>query len=195
MSRALLTAALLAATGAAAVPPEGVPVAVRRGFFAQTDLGGFFTVGGDNAYSNLQTYLQLGAGYELSLADGALLVPLSLQVAVGSNAQSCWAGRTPGGACASSANFTLTFFDLGAGLLFRVGERLAVGPRLLVGGTLLDPEPRPGVRFQVDLGVAVSLEYATALDHFSVGVEVSYRMVLGPGISAIAIHPRVQYTF
>lgn len=193
--RPLLAAVLLAAGAAAAVPPEGVPVVARRGFFAQTDLGAFLTLGGDNGYSNLQTYLQLGAGYELELAGGAILLPLSLQLAVGSNAQSCWAPRTSTGLCLGSSSFTLTFFDLGAGILFRVAERLALGPRLLVGGTLLDPEPRAGVRFQLDLGLAASLEYATALDHFAVGVEVSYRLVLGPNISAVAIHPRVQYTF
>ncbi len=43
-------------------PPEGVALHVRRGFFTETDIGVFFTVGGNNRYSNAETYLQLGVG-------------------------------------------------------------------------------------------------------------------------------------
>jgi hypothetical protein len=134
-------------------------------------------------------------GYELAFAQGRVLVPLGLQAALGANARNCWAGRLSSGACSGADTFTLTFVEVGAGALFEVAERLYLGPRLLLGGTFLDPEPRPGLRFQFDLGLVATLEYAAALDHFSVGVDVIYRLVLGPGISAIAIQPRVKYTF
>jgi hypothetical protein len=193
--RTLVALAILAAGTAAAVPPLGVPVEVRPGFFAEAAAGGFFTLGGDDGYSNLQTYLQLGFGYQLAPSDGAVLVPLSLQVAMGANAQNCWTGVTAGGACTAADSFTLGFVELGGAALFRVAPRLYLGPRLLVGATVLDPLPQPGARVHLDLGGAASLDYATALDHLSVGLDVSYRLVLGPNISAIAIHPRVQYTF
>ena len=53
---ATLFAALVVSSSAyAATPAEGVPLQVRRGFFTETDIGGIFTVGGDNGYSNFQT--------------------------------------------------------------------------------------------------------------------------------------------
>jgi hypothetical protein len=186
---ALVLAAALAA------PPQGVPAEPRRGFFTELALGAFFTLGGDDAYSDVQPSLQLGVGYELAFAQGRVLVPLGLQAALGSNARNCWAGRLSSGACSGADTFTLTLVEVAAGALFEVAERLYLGPRLLLGGTLLDPEPRPGLRFQFDLGLVATLEYGTALDHFSVGVDVIYRLVLGPGISAIAIQPHVKYTF
>lgn len=196
MSAALLAVALLASgTSRGAVPSEGVVQEVRRGFFTETDIGGFLTVGGRNAYSNLQSYLQLGVGYQLTVADGAGLVPLGVHLGIGANGQNCWAGLLPDGTCSASDSFTLTFVSLSAGYLFRVAEQLYLGPRLLVGGVLLDPEPVSGVRLAASVGGSLSLEYATSMDHFSVGLDVSYRLVLGPRISAIAIHPRVQYTF
>ena len=192
---ALLTALLVASTAIAATPPEGVPLAVRRGFFTDTDIGGFFTVGGDNGYSNLQSYLQLGVGYQLTIAGGAGLVPFGLQFGVGANGQNCWAGLLADGTCASADSFTVSFLTASVGYLFRVIDQLYLGPKVLAGGALLDPEPVAKVRSAAIVGGALSLEYATNMDHFSVGLEVSYRLVLGPKISAIASYPRVQYTF
>jgi hypothetical protein len=186
---------LLSSAALASTPSEGVPLQVRRGFFTETDIGAFWTLGGDNAYSNLQTYLQLGVGYQLTVGDGAGLIPIGVHVGIGSNAQNCWAGLTAAGACSTSDNFTLTFFSLTAGYLFRLAERLYLGPKIVVGGTLLDPEPVTGVTFGVNAGIAASLEYATNMDHFSIGLDVSYRIVIGPNINAFAVYPRVQYTF
>ena len=66
---------------------------------------------------------------------------------------------------------------------------------------LLDPDPVPpdvastGVRSALNVGVAASLEYATNMDHFSIGLDVAFRMVIGPNIMALQFFPRVQYTF
>jgi len=195
LSALLAVASLASGASRGAVPSEGVVLEVRRGFFTETDLGGFLTVGGRNAYSNLQSYLQLGVGYQLTVADGAGLVPVGVHLGIGANSQNCWSGLLPDGTCSASDSFTLTFVSLSAGYLFRVAERLYLGPRLLAGAVLLDPEPVAGVRFAVSVGGSLGVEYATSMDHFSVGLDVSYRLVLGPQISAIAIHPRVQYTF
>jgi hypothetical protein len=51
------------------------------------------------------------------------------------------------------------------------------------------------VRNGFNVGVAASLEYATNMDHFSIGVDVSYRIIIGPNINVFAFFPRVQYTF
>ena len=148
---ATLVAALLVSSSAfAATPPEGVPLQVRRGFFTETDVGGIFTVGGDNGYSNLQTYLQLGLGYQLTINDGKGLIPIGFHVGIGANAQNCWAGLNAAGACTQSDNFTMTFLNLSVGYLHQVVERFYVGGKLLGGVTLLDPDPvgdgEPGAR-------------------------------------------------
>ncbi len=191
---------LLAQTAVAATPSEGVPLQVRRGFFTETDVGGFFTLGGDNGYSNLQTYLQLGVGYQLTIGDGKGLVPIGFHVAIGANAQNCYAGLKSTGDCSQADNFTLTFLSVTGGYLARVVERLYIGGKGIIGYTLLDPAPvytadsKP-VNGGLSAGVAASLEYATNMDHFSIGLDVSFRFVIGPNILALSFYPRVQYTF
>lgn len=201
---ATLVAALLVSSSAfAATPPEGVPLEVRRGFFTETDVGGIFTVGGDNGYSNLQTYLQLGLGYQLTISGGKGIIPIGFHVGIGANAQNCWAGLKADKTCTQSDNFTMTFLDASVGYLHQVVERFYVGGKLLGGATLLDPRPIPnpsdptatGLMVGPNFGVALSIEYATNMDHFSVGLDVSYRLVIGPNISALMFYPRVQYTF
>ncbi len=197
---AALMIVLLAPAAFAATPSEGVPLQVRRGFFTETDIGGFFTLGGDNAYSNLQTYLQLGIGYQFTVNDGAGIVPIGFHVAIGSNAQNCFAGLKPNGDCSQADNFTMTFLSLTGGYLARVVERFYLGAKLIAGYTLLDPAPvyttgGAPVNGGVNLGAALSMEYATNMDHFSVGIDVAFRFVIGPNIPSFAFYPRVQYTF
>lgn len=193
---ASLLIALTSFTSAyAATPSEGVPLQVRRGFFTETDIGGFFTVGGDNGYSNLQTYLQLGVGYQLTINEGKGLIPIGVHVGIGANAQNCWAGLLPNNTCSTSDNFTLTMISASAGYLHQVVERLYLGGKIIVGGTLLDPEPVAGTPFGLNAGVAATLEYATNMDHFSIGLDISYRLIIGPNINALMFYPRVQYTF
>jgi hypothetical protein len=195
---ATLVAALLVSSSAfAATPAEGVPLQVRRGFFTETDVGGIFTVGGDNGYSNLQTYLQLGLGYQLTINEGKGIIPIGLHVGIGANAQNCWAGLiASSNACSQSDNFTMTFLNASVGYLHQVVERFYVGGKLLGGFTLLDPDPvGTGSPGGGNFGVALSIEYATNMDHFSVGLDVSYRLIIGPNIHGLMFYPRVQYTF
>lgn len=205
---ATLLVVLSSLSSVAATPSVGVPLQVRRGFFTETDVGGFFTVGGDNGYSNLQTYLQLGLGYQLTINDGKGLIPIGFHVGIGANAQNCWAGLAPNGTCGSntnpvSDNFTLTMLNLSAGYLHQVVERLYIGGKLIGGVTLLDPRPiadtenpsNSALLISPNFGAALSVEYATNMDHFSVGLDVSYRLIIGPNINALGFYPRVQYTF
>ncbi|MFT3708951.1 MAG: adventurous gliding motility protein CglE [Archangium sp.] len=200
---AALFVALISFSSLAATPSVGVPLQVRRGFFTETDVGGFFTVGGDNGYSNLQTYLQLGLGYQLTINDGKGIIPIGFHVGIGANAQNCWAGLKNDGSCSQSDNFTLTMLNITAGYLHQVIERLYIGGKLIGGVTLLDPRPIPdaadptntGLLIAPNFGAALSIEYATNMDHFSIGLDVSYRLVIGPNINALGFYPRVQYTF
>ena len=194
---ATLFAALVVSSSAyAATPAEGVPLQVRRGFFTETDIGGIFTVGGDNGYSNLQTYLQLGLGYQLTINEGKGLIPIGFHVGIGANAQNCWAGLNAAQACTQADNFTMTVLNASVGYLHQVVERFYIGGKLIGGVGLLDPDPVGDNNLvRGNFGVALSIEYATNMDHFSVGMDVSYRLVIGPNISALMFYPRVQYTF
>jgi hypothetical protein len=187
--------AMLPAAALAGVPPEGVDLQVRRGFFTETDIGGFFTVGGNDRYSNLQTYLQLGVGYDVSRN-----IELGAHVGMGSNAANCFAGKDSRGLCSLSDNFTVTFFDVTAAYLIPLSSRLYLAPKVLAGYTVLDPSPVAGTSplsaaSGPNVGGALGLEYATSMDHFSVGIDVGARWIMGADILTLQFFPRVKYTF
>lgn len=205
--RSLLLAALLAAPLAAAqqapvpTPPEGVPLKVRRGFFAETDLGVFWTLGGENRYSNAQSYLQLGVGVDLTerLTVGA-------HFGLGSSAVNCFAGYLPDSdVCRLPDNFTVAFANGSLAYNFTLGERFYLSPKLLGGMARLDPAPigedgRTAAILAPNAGLGVGIEYFTSMDHFSVGADFAARAVLVPGdhggvIPTFALFPRVKYTF
>jgi hypothetical protein len=192
----LLVAVLVAPSLAlAATPSEGVALVVRRGFFTETDVGGFMTVGGDNTYSNLQTYLQLGVGYDVSQT-----IELGVHFGMGSNAANCFNGLKATGECTATDNFTVTFADVTAAYLFKLADRFYLDPKLAVGYTLLDPAPvitqgGDPINAGVNVGLGVGVEYATSMDHFSIGLDVLARYVIGPNIISLQFFPRVKYTF
>ncbi len=199
----LVAVFFVTSSAVAATPSEGVPLQVRRGFFTETDVGGIFTLGGVNGFSNLQTYLQLGIGYQLTLNGGKALLPFGIHMGIGANALNCWGQVDASNACAQADNFTMTFANASAGYLHQVIERLYLGVKLLGGVTFLDPRPiedaadptGTGAMIRPTAGAALSLEYATNMDHFSVGLDVAYRLILGPNINSLMFYPRVQYTF
>lgn len=187
---ALLVLTLLVSGAAfAAVPPHGVPLHVRRGFYTETDIGAFFTLGGNDLYSNPQSYLQLGVGVDLWDR-----LSLSGHVAFGANAFNCFAGRV-GDLCSQTDAFTLTFFDAQLAYLYPLGDRFYLTPKVLAGQTLLDPAPVGDVTQGFNMGLGMGLEYATAMDHFSVGMDVVARYVFRANIPAFSVFPRVKYTF
>jgi len=190
MKNALLVLTLLVSGAAeAAVPPHGVPLHVRRGFYTETDIGTFFTLGGNDAYSNPQSYLQLGVGVDLWDR-----FSLSGHVAFGANAFNCFAGRV-GDLCAQTDAFTLTFFDAQLAYLHPLADRFYLTPKVLAGQTLLDPAPVGDVTQGFNMGLGVGLEYATSMDHFSVVAVLVKNNVLRANIPAFSVFPRVKYTF
>lgn len=189
--KALALAALLSIPFAAeaATPPHGVPLTVRRGFYTETDIGAFWTLGGNDLYSNAQSYLQLGVG-----VDFLERFSLGGHVAVGANAFNCFAGRV-GDLCQQTDAFTMTFFGLSLAYLHPLGERLSLSPKVLGGYTLLDPAPVGDVTAGPNVGVGIGVEYATAMDHFSVGADFVARFIFRANIPAFSLFPRVKYTF
>lgn len=204
----ILSALILCPTVAlAATPSEGVALKARRGFFTDVDVGAFFTLGGENAYSNAQTYLQLGVGYDITEA-----IELGLNVGIGASAANCFSVISAQGTCVStdndpntrrpyelSDNFTVTLINMNAAYRVKLAERFYLTPKLAAGYTLLDPAPvRSGDKFVTagpNAGAGVGVEYVTSMDHFSVGADVMSRFIIGPNIITLAIYPRIKYTF
>jgi hypothetical protein len=198
-----LVLSLAPAFAGAATPAEGVELTVRRGFFIETDIGAFLTLGGADAYSNTQTYLQLGIGYDIGDR-----LELGVNFGIGASAADCFGQRDSSGNCVVASgsstilsdNFTLAFIDANVAYLFRLSDRLYLIPKLAAGYTTLDPGPVQNasgtlVTSGVNVGGGLGLEYATSMDHFSIGIEATGRFVIGPNILALAIFPRVKYTF
>jgi hypothetical protein len=198
MNKSWLTAvlALLPTAALSATPPEGVPLQVRRGFFTEADIGAFFTLGGQNAYSNAQTYLQLGVGYDVSER-----VTLGVHFGLGASAANCFAGYLPESfLCSRTENFTVALADVTAGYRVPLATRFYLVPRLAAGLSRLDPAPTgsgdPSLAVMVpNAGAGLGVEYATSMDHFAVGVDALARYLIGPNIPTIAVFPRVKYTF
>lgn len=198
MRKSLLIAALMLSTSAlAGTPPEGVEFKPRRGFFTETDIGMFFTLGGENLYSNAQSYLQLGVGYDLTET-----LSLGLHFGLGSSAANCFAGYLPDtDICALSDNFTVAFGDMTAAYHVRMTDRLYLTPKVAAGYTRLDPAPVDAsgdpnrTLHALNAGAGIGLEYGTMMDHFSVGADFLARYVFGPNIPTFALFPRVKYTF
>ena len=99
------------------------------------------------------------------------------------------------GSCTQADSFTVTFITASVGYMRSVIERFYVGAKLLVGYTLLDPAPVAGVAGGLNVGIAPGIEYATNMDHFTIGLDVVYRIILGPNIQSLQFYPRVKYTF
>lgn len=197
MKKLLVAALVLSSTAVlGATPPEGVEYKPRRGFFTETDIGVFFTLGGENAYSNAQTYLQLGVGYDVTET-----LSLGAHFGLGSSAANCFAGYLADSeVCALSDNFTVAFFDVTAAYNVKLSERFYLTPKLAAGWTRLDPAPTgegdPGRALNApNAGAGIGLEYHTSMDHFSVGADLLARYIIGPNIPTFAIFPRVKYTF
>jgi len=192
--RLALLLALVPGLAVAAVPAEGVQQRVRRGLFTETDIGAMMTFGGRDRYSNAQTYLQLGVGYDLGEH-----VELIAQFGLGTSAANCFATRDAG-RCALADSFTMGFANLTAAYLVRLAERLYLSPKVTAGYTSLDPAPvlsdggRP-IRSAANIGGGVGIEYATRMDHFSIGADVVGRYILGTSIASLAVFPRLKYTF
>ncbi|MBI5549582.1 MAG: adventurous gliding motility protein CglE [Deltaproteobacteria bacterium] len=215
---ALLAAALaiLAPAGAlAGTPAAGVAQEIRSGFFADVNLGGFFTATGANSrggkgVSNAQAYLQLGVGYDV-----LSFLSLGLHFGLGSSAASCFASQSKSYDCVFDAtktnpasdpsnlapdNFTVT--TVGAEGVFKVPllDRLFLRPRVDAGYAFLDPQPirkNDGslISGGAYVGVGVGVEYATHMDHFSIGFDVEGKLIIGPNIPAFAFYPMIKYTF
>lgn len=189
------------------VQANGSPEPIRSGFFTETSMGAFLTVGGLDSYSSAEAFLGLGLGYDIipNLSVG-------VQFRLAPNVSDCYASDAMGAQCPDqsppiSSNQhgpnTFTLIALEAKISYRipVAERLFIPLRVFGGVTLLTPDPQPGSTVGGNLvsdpsfGGATGIEWATPFNHFTLGAEVSADYVLGLGALALAVYPTVKYTF
>lgn len=228
-SALVLSAALLSAWSAHAaegptdqetfsVASNGQPAVVRHGFFAQTALGGFATLGGKAGYSNMEAFLALGFGVDF-LSDFSF----GFQFQLAPSSENCFAPDTTcgsatiaGGPTGSSGSKTFTMAALDAVLSYRIQliERLYVPIRVFGGlanfsplpvNSLACPSDKPNCTlvpsgaandiWKPTFGGATGIEYATGFEHFTISLEVSLRDLPFLGASALSIYPQIKYTF
>jgi len=233
------TGAVLAAAMAAAMAPGtagakeregvepavGIPFAVRRGFFLETQVGVFTAFGGSKTASNAQPFVGFSLGMDLSKTTQGATVFLS--GGYGSNAGSCRdfasatggkaaAGTDPDGGCffyprASSTATTpqtttgespkdFNVIPIEVGLRFAFGElaALPVNPYvgLVAGYTFLTPKVTDAAGMgSPHAGLGGGLEYQTRLEGLTIGVEALVRVAFSPMIPSLTAYPRIRYVF
>ncbi|AKU90570.1 adventurous gliding motility protein CglE [Vulgatibacter incomptus] len=201
LSVAVAAAVLVPALASAETPLSGVPTKIRRGFFTETNMGAFFTVGGDSGVSNAQVYLQLGVGYDLLAIDDHFLA-VGVAFSQGASSGTCY-GNRDGTACLDSAtgeelgdNWSAQTLEASVVYGYQVAPRLLLTARGLGGAAFLEPMAFSDTKNPVPLmGGGIGAEYATQFDHFSLGLDVTGKYFLGPNVLGLAIAPRVKYTF
>lgn len=201
LSVALALTVLAPVAAQAATPLSGVPTQIRRGFFTETDLGAFFTLGGSAGVSNAQVYLSLGLGYDVYHTNDHF-VAVMLGFSQGASAGSCFGDNTTGGCIDGATGETLsdnwTAQTVEGSVLYgyQVIPRLMLTGRVLGGMAIIEPMAFSDTSNPVPLmGGSIGAEYATQFDHFSLGIDAAAKYFLGPNIVGIAIVPRVKYTF
>ncbi len=183
------------------VSSTGSPEPIRTGFYAETSLGTFFTLGGGDGYSNVEAFLGIGVGYDIIKE-----LSVSVQFQLAPSAGDCYVVNGAGAdQCPQlgSSTFTMLAIDAEVSYRLQVANRVFIPFRAFGGYADFTPVPSTNLApvtnadaWAPTFGLATGIEYATHFDHFSIGLEASGRYVLGGlNMIAIAIYPRVKYTF
>ena len=181
-------------------------VEMQRGFYVSSDIGFFLTLAGYRGHSNLQPYIGLNIGHDLTRW-------LSLQLAVGNGFNS---GNGPSSKDNPVSNGNPNFEAINHFSATNIGlqvvgnivplERMALEFKAGGGVTRLAPLPRSLKDKNDETGntesgwyghVAggLSIKYLTLLTDFTVGLDLTFYYTLRAGIPSLSISPTVRYTF
>ncbi|OGQ22211.1 MAG: hypothetical protein A2138_08535 [Deltaproteobacteria bacterium RBG_16_71_12] len=179
----------------------------KQGFYTQSDLGGFFRLGGFTPSaecdpgvnckavltSQAQPYIGLSIGYDLMQWLG-----IQLSFGTGFVANAAPYGDAPN----SPRDYGVTTLDVGLIASYYFLDRLAVALKLMGGGTFLTPEPDLGEPwYGGNALVGLGVRYATLLPDTFVGLDVNFHGAFAPAssgllfIPAFSIAPVIKYVF
>lgn len=180
----------------------------KQGFYTQSDLGGFFRIGGYTinqdsggvpdqavATSQLQPFIGLSAGYDL-------FSWLGIQASFGTGFVAN-AAPYPNKSPNVPRDYGLTFLDLGVVGQYYFLDRLAVALKLSGGATLMTPEPDVN---EPNLGgnalVGVGIRWASLLPDTFVGIDGNFHAAFLPDsgggmlfIPGFSFAPVIKYVF
>ena len=172
-----------------------------RGWYLSSDVGVLISLGNQAGYSNLQPFVSVRGGYDLS---DMFSVQGSVSMGyISQNPVSEWdvQGNFQGKQIAS---YDMTMFAVEGLASFRPTQRIAIEPKLGAGLTLLSPTPTDTANPCTDCGISpiaphamagVDIKYLTLLTDFSAGVSLNSYFVMGPNILAVSGAFLVRYTF
>ena len=175
-----------------------------RGFYMSSDLGFLISLGNVQGYSNLQPFVSVRAGYDLSdelSIQGVLSMGYISQNPV---SEYDLPGAYTGGR--QIASFDLTNLGAEAVYALRPLPRLAIEPKVGAGLTLIspsltdpaNPSPTEGLSpISPHVSGGVDFKYLTLMTDFTAGVSVNSYFILVPGAPIFAISGGfvVRYTF
>lgn len=204
MLLSLVTVALLSAGSPDAAPAEADDTlgnfVLQRGLYVGADLGTFISLGGVNGVSNIQPYVALHLGYDLT--DNLSLQATGSAAYIAENPISDFddPSVTPGGTAVTSYDLLSLTGELVYAL--RVTQRFAIEPKIGAGFSRINPLPTdpddPTLlvpRMNLALVGGLGLTYLTLLTDISAGIAATFVVLPGPGIVGLGTSLQVRYTF
>jgi hypothetical protein len=204
------------AAPATATETQETPFVIRRGFYAESDLGAFFTFGGYNTnlpelpakgLSNVQPYLGLVLGYDImSKPKTNLSLGLKLAAGFSSGAGRPSADQLANVDVATTIPNDFAVYEAGLAVAFGyfVSERVALTLKVDGGAAIVTPDTtiaaaEPGAGGTAVGGMAgggLGVEYFTLLNDFSVGLDLRFAAIFHGGmIPSASISVPIRYTF
>jgi hypothetical protein len=189
----------------------------KRGFYAQSDIGGFIRFGGFTdasptcprckpvLTSNLQPYIGFSVGYDFLDWVGA-----QISFGEGFVANAAPFGTSvngPPGSTESPRDYGITYINVGPTFSWYFYDRLALAVKAFGGAALLSPAPdvRNGVPVPFlggDVGAGIGIRYATLLTDLVIGFDITAMSSFsddGAGgvlvIPAMSFAPVIKYQF
>ena len=174
-----------------------------RGWYMSSDLGFLISLGNLQGYSNLQPFVSLRAGYDLSdelSIQGVLSMGYISQNPISEyDLPGNFQGR-------QIDSFDLTNMGVEAVYALRPMSRLAIEPKLGAGLTLISPaltdisapDPTNGLApISPHVAAGVDFKYLTLMTDFTAGVSLNSYFIMVPGAPIFAISGAfvVRYTF